>query len=88
MKYTLEQYIEMSKKFNKKTFVEKIKTLIENPNLLILGCDHNWWVVKVIDKEIQEELEQIDEVFQIENEWGSNEMDDLVFLLGLKTTDA
>jgi len=86
-KFTLEQYKQMSASFNKKPFSLKIKLLQENSDILVLACDYNWWGVKVRDKEIQEQLYELDEQFTITSEWGYNEMSDLIGLLGLEMTD-
>lgn len=86
-KYTLEEYVAMAERFNKMSFSNKIKTVRENTDILILGADGNWWGVKVKDKEIQEQLEYNDNIFRIENEWGSSEMYDLIILLGIGLTD-
>lgn len=85
--YKLEEYKEMAKRFNIMNFSEKIKCIQANKDILTLASDYNWWGVKVKDKEIQEELEEADEIFRIENEWGSSEMLTLVFLLGIDVTD-
>ena len=86
-KYTLEEYVSKAERFSKMSFANKIKTVRENTDILILGADGNWWGVKVKDKEIQEQLEDNDNIFRIENEWGSSEMYDLVDLLGIGITD-
>ena len=86
-KFTEDQYEQMAERFNKKSFYDKIKTIIENKDILQLGADGNWWGVKVKDKEIQEALYDSDKGFNIENEWGSSEMYDLVSLLGIDITD-
>lgn len=86
--YSLEQYKEMAERFNKMSFRDKIITLQKNRDILTLGSDYNWWVVKVKDKDIQEELYESETNFQIENEWGCKEMYELVNLLGIDNTDA
>ena len=43
--------------------------------------------MKVKNKEIQEQLEDLEENFNIENEWDYNEMKCLVSLLGIEITD-
>jgi len=86
-KYTIEQYRQMAKKFNQMSFYDKIKTIRDNKEILSLASDGNWWGVKVKDEEIQEELFDNEEQFNIENEWGSIEMDYLVSLLGIDNTD-
>ena len=86
-KYTIEQYRQMAKKFNQMSFYDKIKTIHENKEILTLASDRNWWVVKVKDEEIQEELFDNEEQFHIENEWQISEMMDLVSLLGIDNTD-
>lgn len=88
-KYTLEQYKKMVKSFNSKSFINQIKTLRENKDILILASDHNFWGVKVLDEEMQEKLYDTGDVFFClqETEWGSNEMHDLIGLLGINVTD-
>jgi len=86
-KYTLEQYQEMAKKFNKMSFSQKIKVLRDNKEILTLASDHNFWGVKVLDEEIQDDLYETESGFDIETEWGSREMHDLVGLLGINITD-
>ena len=65
----------------------KIKTIKENTDILTLAADGNWWGVKAKDKEIEEQLSELEENFIIENEWQSNEMHDLIFILGIDITD-
>jgi hypothetical protein len=86
-KYTIEQYRQMAKKFNQMSFYDKIKTIRDNKEILTLASDGNWWGVKVKDEEIQEELFDNEEQFNIENEWQSREIMDLVSLLGIDNTD-
>ena len=85
-KYSLEQYIEMSKRFNKMDFYDKIKTIRDNSDILTLASDYNWWGVKVRDNHIQEQLFDSGNYFNIENEWGSSEMYNLIRLLGIDNT--
>jgi len=85
---TLQNYQDAAKKFNKLSFKNKIQTLMNHKDALIIGADGNWWNVQVIDKEIQEILSETETGFHIENEWGSHEMIDLIGLLGLSITDA
>jgi len=87
-KFTLEDYEMMSSYFNRLSFKNKILYLQEHKDVLSLGADGNWWVVKVNDEYIQEELYESDKHFRIENEWGSLEMFNLIELLGLKIVDA
>jgi len=85
--FTLEQYVEMAERFNKMSFYDKIKTIKDNSDILTLASDGNFWAVKTKDKEIQEVLYENDNTFDIENEWGSHEMCDLVSLLGIDNID-
>lgn len=87
-KFTLEDYEMMSSYFNRLSFKNKILYLQEHKDVLSLGADGNWWVVKVNDEDIQEELYESDKHFRIENEWESLEMFNLIELLGLKIVDA
>jgi|GEM_PF-2601756 len=86
-RFTIDQYREMVEKFNRMTFIRKIEILRDNSDILTLASDGNWWGVKVKDKNIQEELSDNDEIFVIENEWGSSEMYDLISILGIGNTD-
>lgn len=86
-KFTLDQYKIMAERFNKMSFSDKIKTLINNTDIIILASDGNWWGVKAVDTEIQQQLEEYQCEFRITNEWCSDEMHELVYLLGLSTTD-
>ena len=85
--FSLEQYCQMAERFNKMSFREKILTIQKNSDIITLASDGNWWGVKVKDNEIQEQLYNNEWQFNIENEWGSNEMFDLVDLLGIGNTD-
>ena len=85
--FTLEQYIEMAKRFNKMSFFDKIKVIKDNSDILTLASDGNWWGIKTKSKEIQEQLEELNKEFEIENEWGSSEMYDLINLLEIDNTD-
>jgi hypothetical protein len=85
--YTIEQYVNMSEKFNKMTFIDKIGTIKENTDILILGADGNWWGVKVKDIDIQTTLEENGLEFEINKEWDSSEMQDLINILGIEITD-
>jgi hypothetical protein len=86
-KYTLSQYEKMAESFNKMSFSEKIKTIQKNKDILTLASDGNWWGVKVKDVEIQEQLYDNNNEFLIEREWGSREMYDLIWVLGIDNTD-
>lgn len=85
--YTLQQYIEMSKEFNTYSFLRKIHFLQDNRDSLTLASDGNWWRVKARDEKIEEEMYEAGEFFEIEQEWGSSEMCDLITLLGIGNTD-
>lgn len=85
--FTIEQYKEMAKRFNHMSFLDKIKTIKKNCDILTLASDYNWWGVKVKDNEIEEKLFETDSGFYIENEWGSSEMHDLISILGIDNTD-
>jgi hypothetical protein len=85
--YTIKEYTEMSERFNKLSFQDKIKTVRDNSNILTLASDHNWWGVKVKNEEIQEQLKELEIYFDIVNEWDSNEIHSLVYLLGMDVTD-
>ncbi len=86
--FTLEEYRVMSKRFNSLTFYHQMRGLIKHQDILKICADHNWWVVKVKDKEIQEQLEELDEVFSFYNqEWGGNEIEVLLNLLDLGVYD-
>ena len=84
--FTLQQYIQMARKFNKMSFYNKIKTIRANSDILNLASDGNYWGVKIKDKEIWEHFkEEYD--FQIEREWDSSEICDLISLLEIDNTD-
>lgn len=85
--FTLEQYQKMSERFNKMSFMDKIRTLQNNSDILTLASDHNWWGVKVIDKDIEEQLFDTDSQFRIPQEWDVDEMCGLIALLGIGNTD-
>jgi len=85
--FSLDQYKQMAERFNKKSFREKIVTIQQNSDILTLASDYNWWGVKVKDKDIQEQLYDEDCQFTITQEWDSNEMNELVYLLGIGNTD-
>lgn len=86
-KFTIEEYMQMAKRFNQMSFCDKIKTIRMNSDILTLASDGNWWGVKVKDNDIQEELFDNGVEFNIKNEWGSSEMYDLISLLGIDKTD-
>ena len=85
--FSLEQYRQMAERFNKMSFRDKILAIQKNSDILTLASDGNWWGVKVKDTEIQEQLYDNEWQFNIVNEWGSNEMFELVDLLGIGNTD-
>jgi len=78
----------MAKNFNSKSFINQIRTVRDNKEIITLASDHNFWRVKAVDTDIQEELFDSDNEFHLqETEWGSREMHDLVGLLGINITD-
>ena len=85
--FSLEQYQKMAESFNKMSFRDKILTLQKNNDILTLASDYNWWGVKVKDKNIQEQLDEEGCLFSIIQEWDSNEMNELVSILGIGNTD-
>jgi hypothetical protein len=85
--FFLEQYKQMAERFNKMPFREKIVTIQKNSDILTLASDGNWLGVKVKDKDIQKQLNDMDYQFTITSEWGSDEMNELVNLLGIGNTD-
>lgn len=84
--FTIDQYKRMAARFNNMSFLDKIKTIKEHSDILTLASDHNWWVVKAKDNDIQEQLEEAECEFHITNEWDSNEIHDLIALLELPHT--
>jgi hypothetical protein len=85
--FCLHQYRKMAERFNKMSFRDKILTIQKNGDILTLASDCNWWVVKVKDAKIQEQLYESGWQFDIVNEWGGSEMFDLVDLLEIGNTD-
>ncbi len=77
----------MTLKFNKLLFIDKIRVLKEQSELIRLASDGNYWRVKVLDSEIADKLEYENINFEIEQEWGASEICDLVYLLGIKNDD-
>ena len=86
---SLEQYRQMSERFNKMSFRDKILTIQKNSDILTLASDDNlhWWSVKVKDADIQEQLYDNKWQFNITNEWCISEMYDLIDLLGIDNID-
>ena len=72
---------------NKMSFIDKIKTIRDNKDILTLASDYNWWGVKVKDREIEEQLFDSETNFTIENEWHAGEIHDLIRLLEIDNTD-
>jgi len=87
MKFTKEQYIEMSIRFNKFNFSDKIRTLKSNKEIFYLRGDGNWFGVKLKDKEMQEILDNEEITFNISNEWGADEIYNLLDILEINVTD-
>lgn len=87
MKYDLKEYLEMAEEFNSMNFSNKIIWLRDNPELAMLASDHNWWRVKLVDKEMEEDLEELGVEFKINKEWDSSEIDDLINIIGIKNVD-
>lgn len=52
--FNQQQYIEMSKRFNKLNFAEKVKIIKENNNLFYLESKANWITLRLVDEEAQE----------------------------------
>lgn len=86
-KLSFDEYRLMSIEFNRLTFANKISYLIENRDVLQFLSDCNWWTVHVKDEEMDNLLSEYDITFDIENDWGSSEMCDLVGLLGIDISD-
>ena len=87
MKYDLKEYLEMAEEFNSMRFSNKIIWLRDNPELAMLGSDHNYWRVKLVDREMEEDLEELGVEFKINKEWDSSEIDDLISIIGIKNVD-
>jgi hypothetical protein len=85
--FCLDNYRTMAERFNKMSFRDKILTIQKNNDIIQLASDHNWWRVKVIDEEIDNEIRGTKDEFHIPQEWDSNEMFDLIDLLGITNTD-
>jgi len=84
--FTISEYREMSLRFNRMSFRDKIKTIKNNSDILTLASDGNWWGVEAKDESIQNELEENDDNFRITNEWGASEMFELISLLEISNT--
>lgn len=82
--YTIDQYYEMSDRFNKLSFSDKIKKLSENKDILCLASDGNHWEVHVKDELVQERLSDEERNFSITTEWGAFEMMVLIDLIGIE----
>lgn len=83
-KYSLHQYHKMVIRFNSLPFADKIRVLRDNPDIIILAKDGNFWTVKAIDKDIQSELEEGDLTFDIGvNDWGVDEIKTMLFIIGV-----
>lgn len=85
--YTLKDYQEMSKRFNKFTFDKKIKALKDNSHIIALGNDNNHFNVQALNKDVQEVLYDTQTGFEIDNEWDYKECILLLEMLGIKIID-
>lgn len=85
--FCLDNYRKMAERFNKMSFRDKILTIQKNNDIIQLASDHNWWRVKVIDEEIDNEIVGTKDEFHIPQEWDSREIYDLIDLLGITRTD-
>lgn len=54
MVFSHEQYVEMSKRFNKLNFAEKVKIIKENSNLFYLESKADWITLRLVDETAQE----------------------------------
>lgn len=78
MGFTTEQYSEMSKRFNKLNFAEKVKIIKENSNLFYLESKADWITLRLVDEEAQERGDDL--LFN----WSNNKEDiDVVVLFQL-----
>lgn len=78
-KYTLTQYTAMAERFNAMSFKEQLEVLINNPDILSLANDYDWWWVEVVDKDIDNDL-----FILKENQWGWREMQAMAEMLKIK----
>lgn len=85
--YTIDQYIKMVENFNKMAFYQKIYTIKTNQEIFSLGSDGNCWRVRLKDRDIEEELYEMDKYFEIKTEWDSSEIYALISMLGIDNTD-
>lgn len=76
----------MSEIFNRMSFYDKINVVKNNSDIITLASDGNYWGIKIKNKEIWEQFKENYD-FQIEREWGSSEMHDLINLLEIDNTD-
>ena len=78
MGFTTEQYSEMSKRFNKLNFAEKVKIIKKNSNLFYLESKADWITLRLVDEEAQERGDDL--LFN----WSNNKEDiDVVVLFQL-----
>ena len=77
---------ELEQKFNKLSFKNKISYL-RNSEDLVLASDHNWFRVFLKNPDEERAYEDV-LCFEIEGEWDSDEIHDLLDLLHVDTIDA
>lgn len=72
------QYAELSRRFNSKTFAEKVKIIKENSNIFYLESKSDWITLRLVDEEAQERGDDL--LFN----WDNNKEDvDVVVLFQL-----
>lgn len=86
MKYTKNQYIGMIKKFNSKSFPEKLKLIVDFKDIFTFEDDCGWCMVTLtgVPIEIQDEIRE-DIWFEFDGEpfTDGNNMNELYRLAGL-----
>jgi hypothetical protein len=76
-----EQFLELSRRFNLKTFSEKIKIIRDNPTLFYLESKSDWITLRLCDEQAQEE--GFDLYFNLDNSISSYSVLDLLSIIGV-----
>jgi hypothetical protein len=76
-----ENWIELSRRFNLKTFSEKIKIIRDNPTLFYLESKSDWITLRLVDSEAQKA--GFDMYFNLDNSISSYSVLDLLSIIGV-----